>query len=306
MSKTIVPQTPLEQLPIPQLKVPFEGIKHYDENGIEYWLAREYMPTLEYASWQFFKPVIFRAMEACKNSGQNPDVHFMRTHDIGSNRQRKVDDFKLSRLAGYLIAMNGDPKKAIIAEAQIYFASQTRRQELADEQAKLNGVKDINAYRLKGFTENKAVARVGSKREQKKLNTELYVTHETHTPDYGRIGGVQNQELFDMGKREIIAYLGLLPSQADGYRDQLGEYALEALRLSSSLITKRMKQIGRSLTTDEQVEIVHEVCKIIAPTMEQMANFVGEDYISGAPLDENGNALINRNVPLIGDGNETF
>ncbi|MCL5016436.1 MAG: DNA damage-inducible protein D [Patescibacteria group bacterium] len=111
----------------------FESIKKIDKNKVEYWEARELLPLLGYENWQKSEEVIARAARACINSGQDVDDHFNRTVkmvEIGSNTVRKVRDFKLDRYACYLVAQNGDPKKPEIAQAQTYFAIQTRRQEI--------------------------------------------------------------------------------------------------------------------------------------------------------------------------------
>jgi len=114
----------------------FEGIKKFDENGIEYWEARELLPLLGYEKWEKAEEVIARAARACMNSGQDVDNHFHHTGKmvkIGSNTVRKVRDYKLDRYACYLIAQNGDPNKPEIAMAQTYFAIQTRRQEIFEQ-----------------------------------------------------------------------------------------------------------------------------------------------------------------------------
>lgn len=114
----------------------FEGIKKIDENGIEYWKARELLPLLGYENWQKAEEVVVRAARACINSGQDVDNHFNRSVKmvkIGSNAVREVRDYKLDRYACYLIAQNGDPKKPEIALAQTYFAIQTRRQEVFEQ-----------------------------------------------------------------------------------------------------------------------------------------------------------------------------
>jgi len=113
----------------------FENIKHRDEAGNEYWLARELAPILEYTKWENFQKVIDRAMLACRNSGfdiadQFPEVRKLIEHAKGGKRQ--ITDYRLSRYACYLIVQNGDPRKKIIATGQTYFAIQTRRQEVAD------------------------------------------------------------------------------------------------------------------------------------------------------------------------------
>ena len=128
----------------------FEQIKHTDENGNEYWLARELAPVLEYTEWRNFSKVIDRAMLACRNSGFNIPDHFVEVNktvempskprkdpEIGfveanKTKTKSIVDYRLSRYACYLIVQNGDPRKEIIATGQTYFAIQTRRQEVAD------------------------------------------------------------------------------------------------------------------------------------------------------------------------------
>ncbi len=114
----------------------FEGIKKVDDNGVEYWEARELLPILGYEKWQKAEEVIARAARACINSGQDVDNHFTRLGKmvrLGSESQREVTDYKLDRYACYLIAQNGDSSKEEIARAQTYFAIQTRKQEVFEQ-----------------------------------------------------------------------------------------------------------------------------------------------------------------------------
>ncbi|WP_418139569.1 DNA damage-inducible protein D [Oceanimonas smirnovii] len=115
----------------------FEGIRREDEQGNEYWSARELAPLLEYHKWQNFSQVINKARLACEQSGNEVSDHFAdvsKMVEIGSGAQRPVADVHLSRYACYLIVQNGDPAKPVIANGQTYFALQTRRQELEDSQ----------------------------------------------------------------------------------------------------------------------------------------------------------------------------
>ena len=119
----------------------FESIKHIDENGAEFWLARELQIALEYAQWRRFQESVERAKTACEASGLDMADHFAdvgKMVDLGSGSQRKIADIKLSRYACYLIVMNGDPRKEVIALGQTYFAVKTRQQEIADDIAQLS------------------------------------------------------------------------------------------------------------------------------------------------------------------------
>lgn len=113
----------------------FESIRHIDENGNEYWYARELMKILQYSNWQNFERIIQKSIIACKNSSILVTDHITDTSKmvaIGSGAYRKQKDYKLSRYACYLIAQNADSKKQVIALAQTYFAIQTRKQEISE------------------------------------------------------------------------------------------------------------------------------------------------------------------------------
>lgn len=138
----------------------FEEIKHVNEFGEEYWLARELQLILGYAQWRRFSDAIERAKLACKNSGFVIADHFAdvgKMVDIGSGAGRQIDDVMLSRYACYLIVMNGDPRKEIIAIGQTYFAVKTRQQELIEN--------------YKELTEDQK--RIAIRKEMKRHNTAL-------------------------------------------------------------------------------------------------------------------------------------
>ena len=115
----------------------FEDIKHIDENGVEFWYARELQLVLNYKEWRKFENVINKAKESCKNSEVSVFDHFVdvdKMVQIGSGAKRKQKDYKLTRYACYLIAQNGDSRKKVIALAQTYFAVQTRKQEISEKE----------------------------------------------------------------------------------------------------------------------------------------------------------------------------
>lgn len=116
----------------------FESLKKLNDHGVEYWSARDLQPLLGYAKWQRFENALKKAIESCKTSGNNPDHHFTgsgKQIEFGKGATQMVEDYHLSRFACYLIAQNGDPRKPEIAQAQKYFAIQTRRQEISDQMA---------------------------------------------------------------------------------------------------------------------------------------------------------------------------
>jgi DNA-damage-inducible protein D len=114
----------------------FEDIKHIDENGVEFWYARELQNVLEYKQWRRFNETIQRAIESCKTSNNAVFNNFAEVGKIVQTgvATKKIEDFKLSRYACYLIVQNGDPRKKVIALGQTYFAVQTRKQELSESE----------------------------------------------------------------------------------------------------------------------------------------------------------------------------
>ncbi len=120
----------------------FENIKHVDDNGNEYWSARELMPLLEYSKWENFHKVIKRAMIACEASNNKVNDYFPEVRKSiisGKGRQSFIIDYHLSRYACYLIVQNANPSKRSVALGQTYFAVQTRKQEITElEYSKLS------------------------------------------------------------------------------------------------------------------------------------------------------------------------
>ena len=179
----------------------FEKIKHIDENGNEYWFARELMPVLEYKEWRKFEKVIKKAMEACVGSNYNALDHFVlkdKMVSIGSNTVRKIQDYKLSRYACYLIVQNCNPRIKIIALAQTYFAIQTRKQELLEKD-----------YNLLSEDEKRLYQRSLTKKGNESLNI---TARNVGVKDFGRFHnsgykGLYNGETAnDIAKRKKLRY----------------------------------------------------------------------------------------------------
>ena len=139
----------------------FENIRHTNEYGQEFWYARELQQALEYSQWRRFEETIERAKTACLQSENSIEDHFANVGkmvSIGSGAQREIDNIMLSRYACYLIVMNGDPRKQIIAVGQTYFAVKTRQQELVDNYDQLTEDQKRLAIRDEIKRHNKSLA----------------------------------------------------------------------------------------------------------------------------------------------------
>ena len=115
----------------------FENIKHIDDNGNEYWEARELQRVLQYSEWRNFKKVIDKAIVSAQNSMPIENywgVEVNKPIMTGKGKAENIIDYKLSRYMCYLIAQNGDSRKKTIALAQTYFAVQTRKQEISERE----------------------------------------------------------------------------------------------------------------------------------------------------------------------------
>lgn len=179
----------------------FEHIKHLTADGIEFWYARELGRVLQYADWRNFQNAIFKAMEACKNSGNEVSDHFGETTNminLGKSAKREIEDYALSRYACYLIVMNGDPQKEVIAVGQTYFAVKTRQQELVENYENLT-------------EEQRRIAiRAEMKRHNKSLAEAAQMAGVESSYDFAIFQNMGYQGLYGgLGKREIAAKKGL-------------------------------------------------------------------------------------------------
>lgn len=126
------------QLTLISINQSLEEIKRVEQDS-EYWSARDLMPLLGYTTWRMFSNALDRAKKSCINSNQSAKNHFVDADKMvstGSGAQRQIQDYLLTRYACYLVAQNGDPRKPEIAQAQTYFAIQTRKQELNEQRVK--------------------------------------------------------------------------------------------------------------------------------------------------------------------------
>ena len=196
----------------------FENIKHIDENGEEYWYARELMKVLEYAKWENFKKVIEKAKYACENSGMLvkdcfPDVR--KSIISGKGKEEFIEDYKLTRYACYLIAQNGDSRKNVIALAQTYFAIHTRRQEISEKEYRMLTEDEKRFYqrdltRKGNYSLKQAAKKAGVKNFDKFHNSGYKGLYNGETADdIAKRKGLRYREdiLDNMGSVELAANL---------------------------------------------------------------------------------------------------
>ena len=198
----------------------FEEIKHVNEYGQEYWYARELKDVLDYSQWRYFHSVISKAMESCDQSGNRIDDHFAHVRKmvrVGSGAERYVEDYMLDRYACYLIVMNGDPRKKVIALGQTYFAVKTRQQELIENYDELSEDQKRLAIRNEMREHNKSLAEAAKNAGVDKPRDYAIFQNRGYQGLYGGLGAKEiherkglkkNQQILDhMGSTELAANL---------------------------------------------------------------------------------------------------
>ena len=196
----------------------FEEIKHINEFGEEYWSARELQKVLSYKEWRKFENVINKAKESCTNSNVDTALHFVDADKLSkrnNNAEVIIKDYKLSRYACYLIAQNGDARKKVIALAQTYFAIQTRKQELTEQEYRNLTEDEKRLYqrsltRKGNYSLNQTAKKAGVKNFDKFHNAGYKGLYNGETAaDIAKRKGLRYREdiLDNMGSDELIANL---------------------------------------------------------------------------------------------------
>lgn len=196
----------------------FEEMKHIDNDGTEFWYARELQIALNYKEWRKFENVINKAKESCNNSNINDSQHFVDVAKLSkrnNNAKVVINDYKLSRYACYLIAQNGDSRKKVIALAQTYFAMQTRKQELTEREYSNLTEDEKRLYkrsltRKGNYSLNQTAKKAGVKNFDKFHNAGYKGLYNGETAnDIAKRKGLRYREdiLDNMGSDELIANL---------------------------------------------------------------------------------------------------
>lgn len=245
-----------------------EEIKGLTEKGVEYWHARDLMPVLGYVEWRNFSGAIERAMASFNAAGEDATHHFVETAKVmkgGKGAEQEVDDYFLSRAACYLIAMNGDASKPEIAEAQKYFAVQTRRMEklervIADQRRVdlRNRVKDRNT----------------------KLNSTAQAAGVRRFPIFH---GAGIRAMYDTRLADLKAKRGIGEKE-----DWLDRQGIEELAANEFRITQTESKIRREAIRGEEAAInTHvEVGREVRDAIRRVGNTMPEDLTPEPPIKE--------------------
>ena len=248
--------------------VTFESLRRVDDDGNEYWLARELRTVLEYETWRSFRAVIGKAMTAAEQVNQPANDHFAEVGKLietGHGAHRSVEDFKLSRYACYLIVQNGDPSKPVIAAGQTYFAIQTRRQELSDDAAFQQLSEDQKRMLLRGEVREHNKQLVATARHAGVATQQDFAIFQDHGYRglYGGLGAraihrhkglTKNQQILDhMGSTELAANL-FRATQTDDKLRRDGVAGKKAANKTHEDVGRRVRQtiedIGGTMPED--------------------------------------------------------
>lgn len=241
----------------------FESIKHTDENGCEYWEARELQKVLEYKRWDKFCNVIEAAMIACKKSNNEVFVHFShlgKTSKMPNGGVKNLLDYKLSRYACYLIVQNADSNKEAVALGQTYFAVQTRKQELKEIEYSSLSEDEKRIYRRRQTKDgNKALYRVALDKGVKNFD---------RFTNAGYKGLYNGETADDIAKRKKLRY-------REEILDNMGSVELGAnifrITQTESLLEKQ-KELSEELATDTHYKVgaaVRDTIKMLGSTMPE-------------------------------------
>jgi DNA-damage-inducible protein D len=245
----------------------FEAIRHIDQDGNEYWFARQLASLLDYVQYRNFLQVVQKAKDACRNSGHPEPDHFADVSnmvEIGSGAYRPVEDIQLSRYACYLIVQNADPAKPIIALGQTYFTLQTRRQELADAAQFGNLSEDERRLAIRNeLTEhNKALSAAA---KSAGVETPLdYAVFQDHGYK-GLYGG--------LGAKDLHSRRGL--KKSDKILDHMGSTELAANLFRATQTEEKLRREGiRGKTQANKAH--HEVGSKVRQTIQELGGTMPE------------------------------
>lgn len=244
----------------------FENIKHFTDEAIEFWFARELQSVLQYTEWRNFLKVIETAKIACKISQHEVADHFVevnKTIVMPKNATKTIKDFKLTRYACYLIVMNGDPRKQVIADAQTYFAVKTRQQEFQELYNQLT--EDEKRLFIRGDIKQKNMLLAESARNAGVITPLEFAIFQ----DSGYKGLYNGLTAKDIAKKKGLA-------EEDEILDYMGSEELAANLFRITQTEGKLKK--DNITSKQQANKVHyEVGKTVRKAIEEIGGTMPEE-----------------------------
>ena len=241
----------------------FENIKHIDEYGNEYWEARELQQILEYKEWRYFSAVIEKAQIACSQSNNSINSNFgVNTKIVKTGVSSKtIIDYKLSRYACYLIVQNANPKIKTVALGQTYFAVQTRKMELTEEEYDLLTEDEKRLYRRKQTRDGNKILY--------KIAREKGVRHFDRFTNAGYKGLYNGETANDIAKRKGLRYReDILDNMCSA---ELGANVFRITQTEALL--EKQKEQSEDIATDTH----YKVGKAIRKTIEELGGTMPEE-----------------------------
>lgn len=243
----------------------FDDIRHIDELGNEYWEARELMIALGYSKWGNFKKVIDKSKISCNISNNNVNDHFA---DVGKTvpmpsgaKPKIIEDYKLSRYACYLIVQNSDPRKKTVALGQTYFAIQTRKMEITEEE-----------YSKLSEDEKRLYTRINVKNKNKYL---FDTAKKAGVNNYGRFNDYGYRGLYaGETAKQIAKRKGIDPTKED-ILDYMGstELAANLFRITQTDEVLKNKKVNNE---DDACKTHHTVGQAVRQTIRKIGGTMPE------------------------------
>lgn len=243
----------------------FESIKHINKNNQEFWYARELQTVLEYKEWRNFENIIKKAQSACEGSNNSVNHHFVDVNKMvqAGVAPKEIDDYMLSRYACYLIVMNGDPRKEVIAVGQTYFAVKTRQQELIENYDLLSEDQKRLSIRNEMIEHNKSLAEAAQ------------MAGITTSKDYAIFQNKGYQGLYGgLGAKEIHERKGLKKNQK--ILDHMGSTELAANLFRATQTDEKIRREniqGKAAANQTH----YEVGKKVRQTIKELGGTMPED-----------------------------
>lgn len=250
------------------MKKTFDDYKHVNENGVNYWSARELSKAMGYSRYQKFEAAIDRAKDQMKSIGKNPDDHMhqsVQMVDLGSGSQREISDYDLDQYAAYNVAMQADPKKEEVAFAQEYFLQSTAKVEAIQQRL-----------------EDKQYISIRSELAEKNKNLAgTLLSHDVPVSKIGVVLDAGDKGFFDMGTQEVKNKLGVPNNKP--LADVLGA-EVASYKTTAQFIAERRINVKNANGVKETSDIVYDSNRAVRDLVQHETGEVPENLITGEDI----------------------